>query len=352
MIYYLCTRIHRYTFEGFLDIWGRSDRDRFRIAHYETLPFVRRFPAGTYIFADLERLSAPELAMASYIADALLDSGRARVLNHPSRFAPRLEMMRRFRFHGMSRFSGVRADQPLGELRYPVFVRHEVDHTGGLSDLLHTPQQLEATLATLERAGTPRRSMLVIEFFDTADASGTYRKYSVFRIGENFIAWHLLFSSKWMLKYADRVSDADAAEENAFIETNPHAAALRPYFDLANIDFGRADYAVAPDGKIEMWEINTNPNYGGNLLTVAPSRLPVRVKVAGQMVQAFQAIDTIPRGSPPIRVRVPRSMARQMGVNARPAILGTVGRWLTNARAIPGVKSLDWMDGQFRWTRD
>jgi len=47
-------------------------------------------------------------------------------------------------------------------------------------------------------------------------------------------------------------------EEMHYLQSNPHQAELRRIFDLANIRFGRIDYAVA-DRCIQVWEINTNP---------------------------------------------------------------------------------------------
>ena len=47
-------------------------------------------------------------------------------------------------------------------------------------------------------------------------------------------------------------------EELEYIEANPHAEVLRRAFDLARIEYGRADYGVV-DGRVEIWEINTNP---------------------------------------------------------------------------------------------
>src|SRR5690606_31029109 len=48
------------------------------------------------------------------------------------------------------------------------------------------------------------------------------------------------------------------AEDRRFRRRNPHRAELRQVFDLAHVDFGRADYGMY-EGRLQIWEINTNP---------------------------------------------------------------------------------------------
>ena len=43
-----------------------------------------------------------------------------------------------------------------------------------------------------------------------------------------------------------------------YVRTNPHADELRKLFGAANIEYGRIDYTIA-DGRIQVFEINTNP---------------------------------------------------------------------------------------------
>jgi hypothetical protein len=81
MISYLVTPEHRYTIDVYLGEWGRALRSRMRVLPYTRLAYQRRFARGTYLFSDLERLSAVELAAAAALADALLAAG-ALVLNH------------------------------------------------------------------------------------------------------------------------------------------------------------------------------------------------------------------------------------------------------------------------------
>ena len=43
------------------------------------------------------------------------------------------------------------------------------------------------------------------------------------------------------------------------METNPHERRLREIFGRARIDYGKIDYAMLGD-RLQVWEINTNPN--------------------------------------------------------------------------------------------
>jgi len=49
------------------------------------------------------------------------------------------------------------------------------------------------------------------------------------------------------------------AAELAYARSNPHAVELAEIFALAQVDFGRIDYGLR-NGRIEVFEINTNPD--------------------------------------------------------------------------------------------
>jgi hypothetical protein len=62
-------------------------------------------------------------------------------------------------------------------------------------------------------------------------------------------------------------------DELRLIRDNPFEAALQPAFELAGIEYGRADFGLV-SGKVEIYEINTNPHV--EFLTEHPS--PFRVE--------------------------------------------------------------------------
>src|SRR5205823_7718946 len=111
------------------------------------------------------------------------------------------------------------SDQPT-QHRFPVFIRDEGDHGGSLTTLLYSTSEVSDALAQLLKEGRNARQLLIVEFCDTADASGVYRKYSVFTIAGKVIPRHLIFSRNWVLKSAtsDTCTVETLREERHFME--------------------------------------------------------------------------------------------------------------------------------------
>jgi hypothetical protein len=104
--------------------------------------------------------------------------------------------------------------------------------------------------------------LLVVEFCDTKDEHGIYRKYSAYKIRDRVVPRYVECSRDWMVKWDWRIFDrVRADEEIRYLETNPHDAWIREIFEVAGIDYGRVDYGVL-DGIPQVWEINTNPTIG------------------------------------------------------------------------------------------
>ena len=95
MITFLTTAKHRYTIDGFRRVWAASLAYHLRVIPYERLFRMRSVPGGVYIFTDLDRLSEQALDTAGEWYQVLKDAG-ACVLNSPSRFVDRLELLRRY----------------------------------------------------------------------------------------------------------------------------------------------------------------------------------------------------------------------------------------------------------------
>ena len=236
--------------------WGRSLGDRLRVMSYAELTRSRTLPAGTYVFCDIDGLSRADAEESAAVAAHLAGKG-FRTLNHPLRSLKRYELLRRLREEGVNRFEVYHATEARWPVRYPVFVREAARFTRHHGPLLRTRQELEAELAARVAAGQSRDETLIVEFCDTADDCGVYRKYSAFVVGGHVIPAHIAFSKHWMTKALDLRDEHLLAEERRFLETNPHVAQLRQVFALAAIDFGRIDYAFL-DGAMQVWEINTN----------------------------------------------------------------------------------------------
>lgn len=261
MIYYLVTSQHSYTVRHYLRSWssGQELARTVQVVPYSALPGNLDMPGGAYVFSDLERLGPRQRELASGVWDRLAAAGDAvRLHNHPLRSLRRFELLSCLSERGQNRFRAHRPTAPGQPWRYPVFVRHEREHTGNLSSLLHSAEEVRVVLLKLILDGHDLSDLLVVELCDTADEEGIYRKYSAFRVGDRILPRHVLFSRQWMQKDLDLLEPAHREEIRAYCRTNPHREQLLSLFELAGIDYGRIDYSVL-DGQIQVWEINTNP---------------------------------------------------------------------------------------------
>jgi hypothetical protein len=327
MIFYLVTPEHRYTIDVYLGEWGRALRPNMRVVPYTRLAYRRRFARGAYVFSDLERLSAAELTASAALADALLAAG-ARVLNHPARVLRRYPLLRALHDAGINRFNA-HALERRDQARLPAFLRLQDEHTGSLTPVLRTPAELESAVAALP-PDLDRARVIVVEYCHTADAGGTFRKYSVFKIGPRLLPRHLLFSRDWVDRIPDLLSEEFAAEESEFLAQHPHASILARVFELARIDYGRIDYGLL-DGDVQVWEINTNPMITARPGTIAPLRLPAQIWAAEQLAAAFAGIDRDADG-PLVRFDVPASAKRELARCAARRRVSTALRWINRGR--------------------
>jgi hypothetical protein len=276
--------------------YGSALASRVRVVPYEELFAARRAPAGTWIFTDMDRLSARERDDAAEIWRRLEASGQAvRLLNHPLRVKRRHALLHALHEAGVNDFRAWRVDEPPPAPRFPVFLRVEDDHQGPRSELLHDGAALDAEAARLVAAGIARETLLVTEFCAEPDARGVYRKYGAYRVGARVFPNHLLFGRDWRVKRRDRgpQAAAAAAEERQLLERNPHEALLRRVFELAGIDYGRADYGVVR-GRIQVYEINTNPTLMGPSTPEDADGRARKQHFANALVAALSAVE-LPR---------------------------------------------------------
>ncbi len=318
MIYYLSCRAHAYTIGIYLDYWQRALRDRMRVLHYEDLPALAHLPRGTYIFSDLDRLTPAQVDLATRVWERLADAGEGvRLLNHPLKAMRRYELLEALSNAGINRYRVYRGDESGIEYRFPVFLREAADHTGNLSPLLQDAAMLERVRSRAVRRGFRLEDLLVVEFCDTSDDAGIYRKYGAFRVGDRILPRHLLFSRDWVVKWIWFLGDQDfAREELAYLESNPHKQQLREIFDLARIEYGRIDYAITGD-TIQVWEINTNPT-AVQYPDEVGSRARLSTRFAEALRSAFCAIDVAsPRGEP-VAVHLDRALLERIKAERPP----------------------------------
>lgn len=266
MIHYVGTRHTLNAVRWFLATLPADVRPALRPIGYAALFRRRHVPAGTWIFADLERLGPRDQERAAAIWNALDAARRAgapvRLLNHPIASMRRYELLRTLHDRGLNAFDVFRLDEGRQPKRYPVFLRGERDHEGSRSELLDSPEALEAAVEQRRRTGRALDGLVAVEYCGARDAAGRHRKYAAFRIGDAVVPRHLYASDDWVVKTPDLAHADLAQEELAFLRDNPHAEALDAVFRLARIDYGRVDYGVV-DGRVQVYEINTAPILDG-----------------------------------------------------------------------------------------
>lgn len=216
--------------------------------------------AGMYIFSDLERLTPAETELAAKAWSTIRNSGQqVMLLNDPVRGMRRYELLRSLYEQGINPFNVYKLTEVRMPERYPVFIRFENDHKGSRSPLLKNKDELLTAISDLEARDMNRESMIIVEYVDSADEQGIYRKYSHFYVNGEVIPRHLFQGENWMLKVPGKLDDTALAEERKFIETNPYREEISRIFRIARIDYGRIDFSVL-NNRILVWEINTNPH--------------------------------------------------------------------------------------------
>ena len=300
MIWYVVTREYFHTVIEYFGTYGGTFSARPRIVFYDQLARARRLPSGTYIFSDIERLTPAAAERAAQVWRDLSAAGEhVRLLNHPTRSLRRYELLRALYEDGVNAFNVYRLTDQSTPERFPVFLRRE-EHGGYISPLLADPAALAAEAADLDRRGQSREDKLIVEFCDTADAEGLYRKYSAFVVGAQVIPAHIFFARHWLAKQvsADKHSSAMLEEERCYIHENPHADALITYARRACIEYGRIDYSVV-QGSLQIWEINTNPQLPVPLHrhAVVPQQVPQLHLSVQKLSAALAALERQTKGA-------------------------------------------------------
>lgn len=235
-----------------------------RAIAYDALFAAETLPAGTYVFTDIERLHPVELRLASLCYRRLRGLPGFRVLNDPARVKARYALLRALAEAGLNDFDAYPAEGLPRPRRFPVFLRVAADHSGPLGDLIPDQDALDAQLRRLEDEGLPLAGVLVVEFCGEPRPHGFYEKISVFRIGPRITLSATLLGRHWSVKlagdYPETLPPGVLNDQCAAMEENRHAEALRPAFDLAGIDYGRADTGFR-GGRLQVYEINTNPSF-------------------------------------------------------------------------------------------
>jgi hypothetical protein len=319
MITLLCTTAHSYTHAPL----QASDRFDFRVTSYNRALRSRTLPRGTYIFGDLDRLGFWELELAARMHRRLVAAG-LRVLNDPARVLQRFALLARLHHDGYNDFAVWRVEEPARPARFPVFLRTQSAHRGPLSDLLHDAAAVEAAIGQALAEGVPVRELMLVEYCAQPVAEGLFRKLAALRVGDAMVCTLCVHESRWSAKYGELgvATEALYRDELDIIAGNRHGAALRPAFEAAGIEYGRADFALV-DGREQVYEINTNPMVAYQKDHPIPLRMQSDALFFERYFDAVAAID-----SPGTGARVVLDDDLLVAQRQR-------DRWMTRARWLP-----------------
>ncbi|MBI5394395.1 MAG: hypothetical protein HZA91_03775 [Verrucomicrobia bacterium] len=283
----------------FLRTAGPPFAGMMQLVPYEDVFRRRSWTLGTFLFADIERLAPMEAEALARVWDCLAARG-CRLLNHPTRSMRRYELLRTLQETGVNPHDIYRLGERRMPRRYPVFIRDENEHGRVWNDLIADEAALRRAFEELSASGARREDCVAVEFEETKDPDGLYRKYAAFRVGGAIVPRHVFFSREWMVRHSDALTPGQIEEERRYIETNPHEGELRRIFELARTDYGRIDYSLK-DGRIIVWEINTHPTILWPDAEDDPRRKPHHAMFLERFAQAMTAVDT----ADPARVRLP-----------------------------------------------
>lgn len=331
MIYFVVREAVRWGIDDYLAGPGAPVAGRVGTITYEEFPSRNSLRPGTYIFTQRDALLPAELDISKAVWRKLSEVPSVRLLNDPSRILGRYELIRTLHRQGLNDFKAARATDDLSDLRFPLFIREERHHTGSLTSLLHTPQELDQALGDLLVRGWRRSDLLVVEFWDTRDERGRFRKYSAYVMGTEIIPRSLIFSRHWMVKAETKTRDDDVIEaEFEYVRTNPHGEWLRQVFSAAGIQYGRIDYGLLGD-RPQAWEINLYPTL------VRPSwqppsadteyralREPTREIFFRRFTEALEAADVEAPPGAPIPVRLDEVLLARLRKERRMEALRTL----------------------------
>ncbi len=291
MILFFTATDHTYTVKGHSQSPYRGRPVAART--YDWLFRQRQLRAACCVFTDFDRLRHFELVAAAAIYRQLREAG-IRVLNDPARCCQRAELLHRLYRAGINRFRAYPAAMDPKPERFPVFLKCESDHAQEFRDLIPDQSTLDKTLEALRESGYPLHYLLVIEFANRQLHDQVYRRHTIYRIGERMIAANTVTEDSPFVKYGKPglATAEDLAASTTEILDNPHAGPMRRVFELAHIEYGRADFGFDGDA-LAVYEINTNPSVG---LRVNSSSAVLNDAVQSSMRAIAQAVDALDEG--------------------------------------------------------
>ena len=317
MIRFLVSRGHGYTHEC---LHKTPQAPATSLMTYDQLLRSRWLRRATYVFADIDRLSFWDLELAAHAYLEMQRLGLS-VLNNPAKVKTRYALLRALYRAGLNDFDVYRVDEINSSIRFPVFVRRNQLHDGPMTDLLHSGRELENAIATAVNGGTPMENLVVIEFAAEPVRPGLYRKLGAYRIGDVIVPTVSAHDTVWLTKHGQLgIAGEDLyRDELTLMQTNPFAEHLKKVFEIAGIEYGRADFGIY-NRRVQVYEINTNPMINQPMPhPFAARRESIRLCWENYL-EALRALDS--GGSWPVRLSngtlQPRRLLTNLFVRTRP----------------------------------
>jgi hypothetical protein len=198
------------------------------------------------------------------VAELFARRSSARVFNPPGRVAltGRMGNARRLATIPAVRTprTGLVSRDMLDWSEFPVLVRAPGFHNGRYFELVESAQALDAALRRI-----PGQALWAMEFVDTRDAGGRFRKYRVMTIGGALYPLHLAISEHWKVHYfsAQMSARPEYREEEARFLTDMEGTlgkrattALRGIAAALALDYGGIDFTLDAEGSLVVFEAN------------------------------------------------------------------------------------------------
>jgi len=284
---------------------------RIELLDYDQLFASRALPRAAYVFTDLDRLAPWDLELAAAVYRDLAAAGLP-VLNDPARAKTRFALLRALYQAGVNEFNAYRLDEGVRPARYPVFLRRGAGHGHPASGLLQDWDAAQREVASALASGIPESSLLLIEYAAEPACPGVFRKLALSRIGPRYLPQVCVHDSHWLVKYG-KIGIATPElydDERRILRENPFAEPVRRAFEIAGIEYGRADFGLV-GGRVQIYEINTNPTLKPGPPHPSAQRAENLRLAWTQHVAAFRELDPGPLPGEPVALQGPRLRKHQ-----------------------------------------
>jgi hypothetical protein len=273
----------------FVRLWGGNLQGTLKIVTYEELDSIKfGLSAGTLILSDLHLASKDQVASAKSLAAGSERAG-FRVLNRLADEIPRESLFQQLVECGMNPLRVYELDEE--PEKFPVFVREEEDRIGPVSGPLFNQVELQDAINQLVSSGREASTLKVAEYISSGKEGEFTRIHSAFRIGDSLIE-----RGRFKREQRIEITEEETFYERDSVQFDQLKLQLMRVFELANVDYGRIDYAFVDD-KISVWEIITNP-----AILPRPRVLGSRMKeraweIADKFCAALDGVDDLRQGN-------------------------------------------------------